>query len=66
MLGFFKNGSGVWSQTEQIRSNIEINDQRHGIDDGRNEGACHYGGVKPYALGDDRKGTADKLCHKDG
>ena len=66
MLGFFANDLVVRLQTKQICSDIKVNDQCDGINDGGNKGARHNGGVYLDTLGKDGKGTPDKLCHKVG
>lgn len=40
---------------------MEVEDQREGVYDGCNKGGGHYGGVKSYFLGEQRKRSAHKL-----
>ena len=54
------------SESKKHLRNIDVYQQCHGINDGRDERTRHHGGVEAYALRENRQRTADRFCDDDG
>lgn len=58
---FFKQNNSE----QKRRCYLEVDEERQGVHDRCDEGACHYCGVEADLLGDHGEGTADELCYQD-